>query len=598
MKKRAADYPWGDPQEPEITEEDKERAKEWVTQTPEKAKQEGFYEQEQKAASKMFFQAWTTARGKGRSANIMYDEPLKITVWRSRSVDHTAFISQIMENMLPYYVAALRAVYPELQQQALGNSKSARDLKQRLTLVDRLIGEGSYEHESLQIGVEKAWEEKERILQEKKDQGGSTKRLNSERDAIEAFYSGISSFPGLQQNFLEHIVEQAYTDFSKAHTGTTGRYPNALLTFYMMDNPYPYLVSSPAECKTQAELEEKYPDGTTEENPAPGVALADKRPTFEAFRNLADKWFVQNVPNPDYKPIQYGTSQFPIGPKGEESLKNDVADRVSDLMEKAMFTPNFYIAKQVTSADFGDQPGIRLQDLGKEKKGIVIPGSALKPSESTWIPNVEERDITSSPSGGLFTGEPPERKEKIVEEVKKKPSGKFTLPKGYPKISSKESLIKTPKQQIRPSADIFSRALIETFAQTAGGDLWIDDGGKIYDSMEQLLQQDQSGEEMDEVAFRAAIKEAVVQDLGSGLAAPQPEAPEVQPTFDIVEEEDFEEENVIQLPQEQEDEVLAPAASKIKRLVALAEQLDKQGLTKQADRVDQQIQNLLDKMSK
>lgn len=597
MKKQAQDFPWGEPQDIEVTEDDLQRAQEWAVQTPEQAHEEGFYADEQEAASRRFFQAFTQTRGKGVNPKITSGDPVKISVWRARIMDWDVLVRDIMEEILPFYTKALEAVYPSLQE------KAAQDpaLAKRLTKLDIFLGKGRYEHEGVKDKLEHRYQEE--TQKELKRNTSPTKNV------VKTFYASLADFPGLQEDYLKRVIKDVYTQYDSS-VGSKGFYTgtsrvggedraNKLLTFFLMEDPYPFLVSNPVTAEgepyTPDKLIEDFPEGTSQEEALQGQATNKK--TFQQFRKLkigGVEWYVQNERNPEYNFVSYDRND--VLPRNMAQTKRDLADKVMDLKEQAMVTPNFYLSSNVTSTpDLQGQPGVRLQDLGREGEGeeANIPGST---GSKGWQEGVEERDVTQSPTGGLFyipEGGLPQPKEEAPARETKRREG----PRKF-KLSETEGFFKAPTANIKSS--IADEALLTVLAQEGADDVWIDDKGNTYDSIDQLLERYERDAiaQIDDV-LPTLLAEAIQADLAGGQPIPDEVAPE-QPDIEVQDDdiEDSEPDNITQLPvQQEEEQELAPAAAQIKRLVALASELDEQGLTEQANQIDLIVQNVLDNLS-
>ena len=543
-----------------------EEAKKWVVEGPERwDPKEGF------ESARRFFQVWNKKRGTKRaSKRILADEPLRCTIWRDRAMDYEKLLQDLIAEALPAYGKALEQVLPELERAAESNP----ELKRKIAVIQDII--------SGQTGkrLKEDWEhERYKLEQEPKEK----KIQPATKLVAQYYYKALEAVPALQKKFVELVAKDIYTNFEAGAGGywagyTTQKEARRLLTFFLMQDPYPYFRSEPLRPngekytkETVGELCSDWGGGkSSEENPAPGRALSKKVATpFTTYKCPNGGAVVKNSENSGYNFAAL------TGPEaGDPKLQGEkLAEILAKTRTAALFDPTFALAKNV----------FKSPDTNYKDKGITLNRLVSARIDES------DRDVTELQDGGLFwvpKGGLPKPMKGPDESVKVQPSGKFQLP---------------PKEQN------LADGLKQVFGQEASSEesgTWIDDQGKAYASMEQLLAAyDKEREEAAEQILPKSIAEAVRDDLEGAII---PEAP----MYDIEEEEsetrpveEDEEEKIIypwdQQEEEEEELVALPlAAQKIQQLIRLANTLDSKGLSEQANVVDEVIRGLVDKMTR
>jgi len=561
-----------------FTSEQPEGTKEtWrmVSETPEAHKMRGkeWDPKIREGAARHFFQVWNTLRGKGVDSYIQANEPLRCSVWRYRVLNFDRILQDLMkeEGLIPYYTRAFETIYPELESRAQSDPALAR----RLQELDTIMGKGHSEFAPLTKRLTETQERTETKIQEQTYE----RNISSAEDVIHLFYKALDRFPALQEKYLNMIVDDAYTDFERkvgANVLKTGFYagsvkvrgeskPNKMLTFYLMQDPFPYLESVPVKAtgeryKNVDEILADYPQGAPAESPIKGEPLPGGSKTVQQFfvlKSPKGTFYVQNAQNPKYDFTTFDSMQV----RKQEGVKTQVRKMVQDLQKQALFGKVF-LGKNVLqeSPGFEDKermPGISLLDVGE------MPGREI---------TEEERDLTQMQDGGLFwvpqKGLPNPLKKKEPEE-----KGPYRL-KG---------------NLLPPSKQLFAQALTEVFGQ-ATSDVWVDEQGGTFDTMDELLQAATMRDwEEAKPHLRNLVKGYVHHDLMRPASVPQqvrkpvPSKKILTPTF---QEEEMEETEV---PEEE----MALAAKTITRLVKIANALDQRGLHKEADLVDNIVQEFL-----
>lgn len=525
-------------------------------------------------ASRRFFQVWNGVQGEQMNpekpratATLRANVPLRCTVWRGRVRRYRAILTDLIlkdqDGLLAIYEKGFDEIYPDLQAMAQsGDSAAAETLKK----IDTLLGRGSYKGEGVRPRLETTVEE----------QVGKIKGRNiaEQRAAVDQFYNELVHWPILQKKYLNKVVEDVWTDYSKRGGYDTGTSmaggemrTNRLFTFYLMKDPYPYLVSIPTAAP-ETVTESNTPDSPLEGQAYKG-ASGSVTPTFDATSYFEPteglQIYVQNVPNPDYDfmkitPKEVGT---------QKATTEKIRERVTELQRQSMFG-NVYLSANVfeESPAFEGLQGVSLLALGRE---------------GTYDISDHERDVTKLHNGGLFRvpeGGLPEEKQY------------------YPKLLSKEKgEQRKQKPSTKPSGgyefrtssrNLFAESLLETFGQEAAmPELWFDDQGNQYSSMDELMAayDKQAWEEFQPQA-QEAIREIIESDLGRAAApgnivqmpqAPTEEVQEVQPLEDYYHQEE-------EVPDSEEQ--LPIAARHVIRLVRVAKQLDAKGFYKEADKID------------
>lgn len=541
-----------------------EEREDWESEPPEQA-------------ARRYFQLWTSTKGLGANPFIRANTPIRCTVWRYRKLRFETILFDYLlkdsEGLVGSYTRAFSAIYDELSRQAETDS----ELEKRLEQVDALLGRGEYEEESLEKLIRQQYEEAAGLESERD--------VSAAEDAVKLFYGALEAYPQLQKEFLSEIVDDTYTRFSDIvkrtggwHTGTSSAggetRSNKLLTFFFMEDPYPYLETIPVKrdgtpYTSPEELFADYPEGNTEETALPGQALEGGEKTFDQYMVLLtpdnDPLFIRNELNPDYQHVTISVKEA----QKQSDARAKLRAKVNDLQKMAIFE-DIYLAKNVLSENamgFEDReevPGISLLHLGREGE------------EQFDIPEAE-RDVTGLEDGGLF---------RVPDESKGVPKHIPWPERGKEK---KKFTLKKKESWMAPSKDLFAQSLQERFAQEASMPaLWIDDQGKVYDS-QQELEAAYAAEDVlpSEEEIKAQIEQYVVQQLtiGAPAVAPTrpspyqpvtPTAPEVQETYEPSE---------YSVTEEQEE--LPLAARQVMRLVRVANQLDKKGFHKEATMADQ-----------
>lgn len=544
-----------------------EEAKKWIVQGPQRFSPQGSFD-----AARRFFQVWNKKKGRGASKDVIADEPLRCTIWRDRAMNYEKLLQDLLTDAIPAYASALQQVYPELQKAAETNP----ELERRLKIVERITGtreplvpemKGEWEHETQKLELEPAG----KTIQP------ATKIVSK------YFYKTLEAVPALQQKFVELAAKEIYTNYEAGAGGywagqTTKKEPRKLLTFFLMSDPYPYLRSEPLRPdgstytkETKEELCNDWGGKTSEENPAPGKSMGKKVSTpFASYKCPNGSVIVRNAENPDY--------DFAVltGPEARDPKlqKEKVSELLSKTRTAALFDPTFFLGKNVFQSPL----------TGISDKGVSLYGLAnAKIDES-------DRDLTKLPDAGLFwvpkRGLPKSLSAAPEEKINVTPGGKFQLP---------------PKQQTLTSG------LIEVFGQsTEDGGIWVDDEGKMYDTMQELLSvYDEKNKLAIETVLPNAI-EAMIRDDLEGAVLPD------APMYDVEEEPEAEEVEEVEEPeaeilypwQETEDEeeeelaALPLAAQKIERLIRLANTLDSKGHCEEANVVDEVIKGLVEQMTR
>jgi len=541
---------------------------------------ESWESEKREKASRRFFQVWNIARGtKKTDSRIKPDVPLRCTVWRSsvRKFDEILqdLILRDKEGLMDTFIRGLEQIYPELEAQAKTNPQ----LQQKLLDVDAFLGKGRYEHEGLKT---KLLHKQEVELEKTRERKGSPSET-----VIHDFYEGLKPFPNLQKKYLEAVTDIKFIDIEGKlgrgtgghHTGTTSiqgvQRPNKLLTFFLMKDPYPYLRAAVTN-EIIAELAKKFPNGNQPEDPVKDVPAGTKK-TYADVAGYTPpggaKIYVQNPKNPNYDFVTVNSQEA----MKQDETKKKIQEKVTELQKESMFN-NAYLANNVLQnspafADKKQNPGIGVMHLG---------------SEQSYDINDEERDMTKLDKGGLFWI--PEKglpKEEVVKEK---------LPKEKPTFVWKET-----EAQLPPSRNLFSRSIEVVLGQLVDmQDMWFDDEGNEYDSMEQVeakYQQDAINEGT--ANLKEKVKDILKGILSQGpklAPAPAPvlEKPEVEPV-EVPEEKEEELADIIQMPQEEEEKELelSLAAKHVIRLVRIANLLDKKGFSQEADLIDNIVRDII-----
>jgi len=522
-------------------------------------------------ASRRFFQVWNATRGTTGTKTdsfIKADVPLRCTIWRSSVRNFDAILNDLIlrdkEGLLDTFIQGLEQIYPDLEVQAKSNPRLAKTLLD----VDALLGKGRYEHEGLKPGLLSKQEE-----EAKKEM---TRKKSPAEEVVRAFYSGLSAFPALQKKYLEAVIDIKYLDVQRElgkgvagyHTGTSqisGRLrPNKLLTFYLMKDPYPYLVSVPIE--NPDELAIKFPNGNLPESPIEGRVVPGRK-TFDAVKQYTLSGniniYVQSPKNPDYDFVT-----IDIREAGKQSeARRKLQQKVLELQKQSMFE-NVYLGKNILtgSPGFEDKklmPGISILTLGREGEGYDI--------------NDQERDLTKLEDGGLFWV--PKQGLPVVQT----PTPEQSKPEGKGPYIWKGKEAKVP-----PSKNLFAQSVQTILGQATGiEDIWFDDQGNEYDSMEQILEKyDQESIESGLSQARDIIKDILHKELSRGAKISVP-----APVIEVQEEEPVEEE----ILQEKEipEEELVSAEKQVNNLVRIADLLDNKGFVKEADLIDNIIRDII-----
>lgn len=540
-------------------------------------------------AWRKYFQVWNAERRIGghlkRTQKLQEGYPLKCTVWRYRIPDWQRIFRDVIQKEIgEYYISAIKEQYPKFVQEL----REAGD-ERKIVQLKSLVGAGA------ELGVIPRVTEKAR-------QSG-TKLA----DAFREFYKGLGGFPHLQKLFLQEVIKDIYVDYSKPSTTKikgyyTGKAPTAgpkghrdLFTFFLMENPYPYVRTVPAgfnKATLLSDLREKYPEGVGPENPLPAGEMftGPSALTFQTVHAIRDKqnpnvrWFIETVKNPDYDFMV--PTENDLDAESIDQYQQMLRDKVEDLQRSAITTPGFFLAKNVLeeSKGFGKFEGVRLLDLGME---TPTGGKRISP---------DERDVT---------------------KLRGRDYGLFYIPgEGVPKekpIGGGTPTITVSKRQLDLRV---VQAFLETQAQetqTESG-IWFDDEGVVHDSQEELAKKydEESLNEFIASQLEPLVTEIVQTDLETGVAPTPAEEPEPELEEEEVKEPELEEELEEEIqPEEPElevvpqwtpwgfetEEVPLPLAAKVvERLTKMADQLDKQGKSNEADRLDKIASRLVEKM--
>jgi len=546
-----------------------QEAKEWVKPV------ESWESETREAASRRFFQVWNKTMGIGRGgsersgSSILSEVPLKCTVWRSSVRNFETILNDLImqekEGLIDTYTRGLEEIYPELQAQANTNPQ----IEQILLSVNALLGKGVYEHQSLR-------EELKQHLEQGKEKQRARERSPAE-EVVKAFYSGLKAFPALQKKFLERVVDIKYVDLEgklgkgsggyytgKSYAGGTMR-PNRLLTFYLMKDSYPYLKARPTSNPDQ--IVKDYPNGNTPDSPIKGKAVLGAKKTFDRVSSYTLSGniviYVENEQNPDYDFMSIAQNEA----LKQTETKKKLQQKVMDLQKQSMFE-NAFLAKNVLeqSPGFEDKtiaPGISVLMLGREGEGFDI--------------NDDERDLTKKEDGGLFW------------------VPKSGLPKQVEKAPQKEEkpTYRFKTESLPPSKNLFAHSLQEIFAQETAdmSDLWVDDQGNMYDSMDDLLHEYENDAQQKGMSNAKEILEKIIEkDLTTGPKSPLPSfAPEIEPEIaDALPPEG------VEVPEEE----LVLAAKHIIKLVRIANQLDNKGCHREASMVDDAARYIIERLIK
>lgn len=543
-----------------------EEAKKWILESGERWDPKTSLE-----AARKFYQVWNKKKGRGASRTLLPNEPLKCTIWRDRAMDYERLIQDLIHEALPSYAAALNEVYDELKEIAKTDSSVARKLR----IVDKIlygdiVGVKRYPLADW-LDVEHKYEE-EKLFYEPKQ-----KKMQPAAKIIPKYYFEIlESVPGLQQKFIELIAKDLYTNYKAGAGGywagqtTTGE-PRRLLTFYLMEDPYPYFRTNPVRPdgtpytkETKPEVCADWGGKTSVENPAPIGKATSKKVTipYTTYTFPTCEVIVKNDENPSYDFAKLSHEEID-DPKLQKERVADIVDRTR---QASLFDPGFHIGKNV----------FQNPETHYENRGIKL----------THLPYVNihpsDRDLTKLPEGGLFRVPPQGLPAEKPTFKKTMPSGKFRLP---------------------PEQATLSHGLLEVFGQEGEleeGGIWIDDQGRAYDTVDELLATyEAEREELLDQQLPEMLKGAIIEDL-EGEALPEVadetsvyEVEEEEPVEDKIQQMDVEDWEV-----QEEEQTLPLAAKKIERLVQVANELDNKGLTKQANIVDGIIKDLFEQMTR
>jgi hypothetical protein len=524
-------------------------------------------------ASRRFFQIWNAIRGGGAHQRtdsfIKPNAPLRCTIWRASVRKFDEILADLIlrekEGLLDTLIQGLEQIYPQIEAQAKSNPALLFD-------VNALLGKGRYEHEGLKPKLLTMKEEEEQREQSRAETPGRKK--SPAEEVVRAFYAGLKAFPALQKKYLEAVTDIKFVDVEGKlgkgvagyHTGTSyagGRQrPNKLLTFFMMKDSYPYLKSRPA--KPPAEIAKEFPNGNQPESPMEGVPVPGQK-TFDAVQEYGlpgdATLYVQNQKNPDYDFITVDAHEA----AKQADTRRKLQQQAIELQKQSMFE-NVYLAKNVLqdSPGFEDKklvPGISLLALGREGKGYDVKD--------------EERDLTQLQDGGLFW---------VPEKGLPKPE--------QPQPPAQNKFIwKGKEATLPPSKNLFAQSM-EIIAQAVGmDDIWVDDKGNEYNSMEELLSKYEEQEIQEGLPHaKEIIKDILDKELSRGVKAP---APIPIPETEEVEEPVEEEVDVLQVPEYEEEPELALAAKQVIKLVRIANQLDNRGFSKEADLIDDIVKDII-----
>jgi len=538
-------------------------------------------------ASHRFFQVWNsgsdTAKGVKASATISANNPLRCTVWRSSVRKFDEILSDLIlrdkEGLIDTFIRGLEEVYPQLEAQAKTNPQ----LQEQLLQVDVLLGKGRYENQGLKTQLLNKHEEE---IQRATSKG---KKDSPAEGVIISFYGALEAFPVLQKKYLEAVLDLKYIDVENVlKKGTGGHYtgstitsqgvkrPARLLTFYLM-NDLPYFASLPKE--SMAELMKKFPEGNQPENALEGVRDPKEKKTSDPWSKYPmpnkgeARIYVQNEKNPNYDFVTFKPGEI----LKKDEVKRKAQQKVIELQRQSLFG-NVSLASNVlqNSPGFEDKkgmPGISLLHLGQESMGFDI--------------DENERDLTKLDKGGLFWV--PEKglplRETSISPVKSKEEkdDKYVFPEKEARMS--------------PSRNLFSHSIEVVLAQIAEmKDLWFDEEGKEYDSMEQIeakYQQDIINEGMSHL--EEDLKSILESILSQGArVAPILKTPEIE-TEPVEEETEEELADIIKMPQEEEEKEFSLAAKQVIRLVRIANLLDNKGFSQEADLIDNIVRDIISK---
>lgn len=527
-------------------------------------------------ASRRFFQVWNAIQGTDmenptpRTApNLQAKAPLRCTVWRGRVRDFRKILFDLIlkqpEGLLAAYERGFEEIYDDLVAQAQNKDYAAQSALEK---IDAFLGRGTYRGEGARRHIQTTEQESAG-----KERG---RNIASQRAAVEEFWGKIQHWPALQKKYLDRVVEDVWTDFSKRGGYDTGvskaggeLRTNRLLTFYLMKDPFPYLTSVPT-IKPNEITESNTPETAFE-----GKALKGAPKTIQEYTVYKPGGltvYVKNELNPNYDFIRPTAAEIGAG----KATVNKIREKVIELQRQSMLG-SAYLAANVLedSPAFEGLPGISLLALGRE---------------GTMDLSDHERDVTKLRNGGLFRvpeGGLPEEKKYYPRLLSKKKQ----RPKAAPAQKSEDSWE-------YKSRGMFSQSLIEVFGQQASmPDLWFDDHGNNYDSMEDLTAA-YAKEAWD--AFwpnaKKYIREIVLQDLGPGMATPMPSNIVQMPTS-VPEVQEVQEDFQKQEEEPASEEQLPVAARHVIRLVRVAEQLDVQGFHKEADKVDDIIRGIISQLT-
>ena len=525
-------------------------------------------------ASRRFFQVWNSQKGTRSDSFIKANAPLRCTVWRSSVRKFDEILNDLIlrdkEGLIDTFTRGLEEVYPQLESQAKTNPQ----LQEQLYAVDALLGKGRYEHEGIKTKL--------LHLQEIETQKEApSKKRSPAESVVRAFYDELNAFPALQKKYLEAVTDLKYIDVegklgrgvSGYHTGTSSiggaMRPNKLLTFFLMKDPFPYIASKPKG--TVEEITKQFPNGNQIESPMEGTPGTKK--VFSPISTFplpgGAKLYVQNQKNPDYDFVTIN----PHEALKQADAKRKIQQKVIELQKQSMFE-NTFLANNVlqNSQGFEDKglvPGISILHLGRESDNFDISD--------------DERDLTKLDKGRLFW-----IPESGLPQTAEKPVATPTTPEGKNTFTWKGK-----EAQIPPSKNLFSHSIASVLAQSVElEDMWFDDKGEEYDSMEQIEEKyQQDAIEEGKSHMKEMIGSILESILSQGAKAAPAPVPEVEPV-EVPEEEEAE---IVQMPQEEEvlEEELSLAAKQVSRLVRIANLLDNKGFSQEADLIDNIVRDII-----
>lgn len=571
-----------------------------------------------------FFQTWNGTDERGVVTDLAPEVPIRCTVWHMRTMFHNRLFTELVKQFLPSAMRAFKEILPSLIEKA----KEDPQLRSRLESVKEFLGEGErypqdiaekakykVKEKVLEKRVrERQWREEQQAWETHRELGdpGPKPKRPPQRETgavgVKTIWNNLRAFPELQKEFIQFVSQDAYTNFQKESAGQILRgfyqgarksggqyYPRRLLTFFLMQDPYPYIESiivkpdgsryeGAAKEKLQA-LVEDYAGKTSEENPARAAAKEGGKKTFKEWeRKKSPGGLVvyQNAPNPDYDFVRLNVDQL----NNPEQIKKHVRDLVQKLKTQAMFTSPFYLAKNVADKaqglkDQNENPvaGIELYMLGQEERGIVIPP--------------EQRDFTKLKDGGLFhipEGGLPRPIESPEEKREKRKRGR---PRKDRLVDEHGRLIIPP-----PTASLID-GLREVFGQEivdeSEAGFWIDDQGEVFDTMDQLLDNRELELTKQLIEELPNMMPQLITDYFNDLPS---EGAVEQPTY---EEPEYEQEPAYEFyrhtqePQYQEEEQPLPMAARhVMRLVRVAQSLDNKGFINEAIFIDDLVSEIID----